>query len=111
LVEKMGLKVAAGDPSGESMDRVVCGGYCSDLLSDVMANAREGQAWITIQTHKNVIAVALLTGVAAVIIAGGRQPEADTVQKEAEEKVTVLLSDEPSFEVAGRLYVVLGSPS
>ncbi|NPV69134.1 MAG: serine kinase [Firmicutes bacterium] len=110
MAKEMGLRIVASAAGDGPMDRTVTGGYCSDLLSDVMANAREGHAWITIQTHRNVIAVAVLTGVAAVIIAGGKQPDSDTLEKAAEEGVTVLLSGDPSFEVAGRLYSLLQDP-
>lgn len=108
MAQRLGLEVAAGSPAGEGvLERPVTGGYCSDLLSDVMANAKEGVAWITIQTHKNVVAVALLTGVACVIMAGGRKPDEDSIAKANEEKVALLCSSETSFSVAGRLYSLL----
>ncbi|MGE5541596.1 MAG: DRTGG domain-containing protein [Bacillota bacterium] len=106
VVRKLGLKALTGEAAG-LLDRPVAGGYCSDLLSDVMANAKEGVAWITIQTHKNVIAVAVLTGVAAVIMTGGRQPDDETRAKAEEERVVILATCEQSFDVAGRLYSLL----
>ena len=39
-----------------------------------MANARDGQVWLTIQVHENIVAVALLTNVVGVIITGGGGP-------------------------------------
>ena len=57
LVDKLGLKVLAG---AQGLDREIDGCYISDLLSDVMGNAMEGNIWITLQTHKNVMAVASL---------------------------------------------------
>ena len=105
VAEKLGLKVLAG----VSLDRVVTGGYCSDLLSDVMARAKEGNAWLTIQTHKNIVAVAVLTGVAAVVVTGGRSPDAETLAKAVEEGVPILASEATSFEVAGKLYGLLNA--
>ena len=57
LVEKLNLKVLSGE---KGLDREIDGCYISDLLSDVMGNAMEGNIWITLQTHKNVMAVASL---------------------------------------------------
>lgn len=106
IAQRLGLKALAGANTG-LRDRQVTGGYCSDLLSDVMANAEEGSAWITIQTHKNVIAVALLTGVAAVIMTGGRRPDEETLAAAEAEKVVLLTTSKGSFEVAGELYSLL----
>lgn len=82
----------------------VTGGYASDLLSNVMGQAKAGQVWVTMQGHKNVIAVASLAGLAAVVIAGGVKPEADTTQKAEAEGIPLLLSELPAFEIAGLLY-------
>ncbi|MCL6614761.1 MAG: serine kinase [Firmicutes bacterium] len=100
LVEILGLEaLVPGDP-----DREVTGGYVSDLLSDVMAHARAGAVWVTIQTHQNVVAVASLLSLAAVIVAGGYRPEAETLAKAAAEGVAVYAAADSSFAVAGRLY-------
>lgn len=88
-------------------EREVTGGYCSDLLSDVLANAKPGDLWVTIQTHINVVAVASLIGVAGVIITSGRRPEEATVEKAEKEGVPIILSGENSFETAGKLYCLL----
>ena len=52
LVEKLDLKVYSGQ---KGLDREITGGYVSDLLSDVMGNAQEGQLWITLQVHHAAI--------------------------------------------------------
>jgi predicted transcriptional regulator len=76
----------------------------SDLLSDVMANAKPGDIWVTLQIHQNIIAVATLKELTGIILIGGRQPEKQTLAKAEEEQVPILLSDLPAFEVVGRLY-------
>jgi hypothetical protein len=76
----------------------------SDLLSDVMANAKPGDIWVTLQIHQNIIAVATLKELAGIILIGGRQPEKQTLAKAEEEQVPLLLSDLPAFEVVGQLY-------
>ena len=78
LAEYYGLKVAAG---AEGLDREVRRGYCGDLLSDVMANAPIGCVWLTVQGHQNIVAVALLREMAAVVLTGGREPEPQTVAR------------------------------
>lgn len=86
------------------LEREVKGGYASDLLSDVMANSREGDIWVTIQGHPNIVAVATLRDLAGVILANDRQPDAETLQRAEEEGVPILCTSMPTFEAVGRLY-------
>ncbi|MBT8370427.1 MAG: 4Fe-4S dicluster domain-containing protein, partial [Deltaproteobacteria bacterium] len=72
LVARFGLQVVAGK---KGLDRQVEGGYCGDLLSEIMANAPEGCVWLTIQGHQNIVAVAVLREMAAIIITGGQSPD------------------------------------
>ncbi|GBD99988.1 DRTGG domain protein [bacterium BMS3Abin07] len=81
--------------------------YVSDLLSDVMANAGEGSLWITLQTHINIVAVASMKNMPAVILVNGRKPEGETVQKAASEGIALFGTDMHAFELAGRLYNML----
>lgn len=96
------VKTTKGD-----LDREVYGCYISDLLSDVMANAREGEVWITLQTHPNIVAVAVLRNLAGIIITNKRAPEEETLKKAEEEQVTIALSPLSTFELGGRLYQLL----
>jgi hypothetical protein len=80
------------------------GGYMSDLLSCVMAGARTGNIWITLQAHINVIAVAALQDLAAVIITENAPVEPQVVQKANQQAVILLSTPLPSYEVAGRLW-------
>ena len=84
--------------------RDVRGGYCSDLLSDVMANAQDGDAWVTMQRHVNTVAVAQLKNLAAIVIVNGRRPEADMAARAAEHDVAIVTTPLAAFEAAGRLY-------
>jgi predicted transcriptional regulator len=106
VVAALNLTVLTGRAG---LDRECAGGYCSDLLSDVMAHARAGDVWITLQTHANVIAVAALTGAAAVVLTGGQRPEPPTLERAETEGVTILATTEDGFTVAGRLYGLLHS--
>ena len=78
--------------------------YASDLLSCVMAGAKKGAVWVTLQAHLNIVAVAALLEMSAVIITEGAQPEAATINKANEEGITLLATDTQSFEVVGRLW-------
>jgi len=88
----------------EALDREVTGGYTSDLLSDVMANSRRGDIWITLQVHPNIVAVAKLKEIAGIIMINGRQPEKETLDKAKNEELPILLTDMPAFELVGQLY-------
>jgi predicted transcriptional regulator len=103
VVSQLGLRVKAGE---EGLDREITGGYVSDLLSDVMAHAREGNVWVTLQVHKNVVAVAALTKVAAVILVGGREPADDAAGSADAEKIPLLSTDLSAFEIVALLHDV-----
>jgi len=79
-------------------------GFASDLLSDILANAPAGGLAITVQAHLNTVAVALHARLGAVILAAGRRPEDEVVQRAVEEKIPLLVSREGTFDVVGRLY-------
>ena len=107
VAEQLGLHIyCCGDMLGQ---HEVKGGYVSDLLSDVMGNAKEGQVLITLQTHKNVMAVASLKDLSAVVLVKGLVPDADTLQHAEEEKIPMLGTNLETFEIAGRLYNILYS--
>lgn len=104
ILEELDLQVIS---KGEPLDRNCAGCYVSDLLSDVMGHAKEGEIWMTIQTHSNVVAVALLLNLAAILFTSGVKPEPDTVEKAEEEGVLLLSTKMSTFETAGRLYQLL----
>jgi len=103
LVERFGLQVVAGD---KSLDRQVEDGYCGDLLSEIMGNAPEGCVWLTIQGHQNIVAVAVLRNMAAIIVTGGQTPDDETLQKANQEGIPILLWPDPSYRLAGLLYTI-----
>ena len=104
IIKALDLKVISGN---DGLSNEITGGYVSDLLSDVMGNAREGNIWITVQTHINVVAVASLKDLSAVIIVKGALPETDTIEKSNMEKIPVLSTDMDTFNISGRLYELL----
>jgi len=101
VVESLHLSLRCGEGR---LDQDITGGYAGDLLSDVIANGQAGNLWVTMQVHVNIVAVAVLKELSAIIIVNGRQPADETVKKAGEENVPILSSTLPAFEVAGKLY-------
>ena len=87
-----------------ALDEPLAGGYVSDLLSHVMGQAKAGQVWVTMQGHQNVVAVASLVGLGAVIVTSGVMPEELTVTKAIDQEVALCMTNLSTYEVAGRLY-------
>lgn len=85
------------------MEAEVSGGYMGDLLSVVMGEAQEGQVWITIQSHVNIVAVASLKGVPAIIIAHGYEPDEETCKTAEEEGIVLLGTKLDPFSIAKKL--------
>ena len=104
IITALDLKVFGGS---QGLDREITGGYTSDLLSDVMGYAENGKVWITLQTHKNVIAIASLKELAAVILIKGNDPDTDMLAQAKEEGIPVLGTNEEAFEITGKLYNLL----
>lgn len=100
LQEILNLEIRAGE---KGLDREVLGGYCGDLLSDVMANSPQGAVWLTIQSHQNIIAVAVLRELAAIVLVNGRKPEEDTKRKADEESIPLFVSPLSAYDLAGRM--------
>lgn len=101
IIKILNLNVITGE---NDLDKEVNGGYASDLLSDVIANAQKGQLWITMQTHVNIVAVAVLKELSAIIIVNGRNPADDTIQKAKEQRVVILSSNLSAFKLCGKLF-------
>ena len=106
IVDEFGLEVKCGE---NKLDEEVTGGYASDLLSDVIANGKAGDLWITLQTHENTVGVASMKDLLGIIIINGRQTQEKTIEKAREEDIPIMVSELPAFELVGRLYQ-LGIP-
>ena len=104
IVSQLNLKICSGE---KGLQREIKGGYTSDLLSDVMGHAQEGDVWITIQTHKNVMAIASLKEIAAIILVKGHVPEEDTLEASNNENIPILSTPLQTFEITGQLYKLL----
>ncbi|HYA14711.1 MAG TPA: DRTGG domain-containing protein [Syntrophales bacterium] len=101
IVKTLNLQVRSGK---DKLKREIRGGYTGDLLSDVMANSKEGDIWITRQVHQNIVAVASLKEHAGIILVQGSEPAKDTLEKAIKEGVPIMVSDLSGFELTGRIY-------
>jgi serine kinase of HPr protein (carbohydrate metabolism regulator) len=104
LVNKLSLEVLSNK---DGLKKDIEGGYVSDMLSDVMANSNQGDIWITLQTHPNIVAVASLKNLSGIIIASKRKPEQETLKKAVSENITILTTRLTAFEVSGKIYQLL----
>jgi len=103
IVKTLNAKVVSGEAY---LEKEVTGGYTGDLLSDVLANSEQGNLWITIQIHQNIIAVASSKDLSGIIIANGRIPEEETLKSAQKEQIPVLICDLLTYDITGRLYEI-----
>lgn len=105
IIKELGLEVKF---KVSNLDKEVSGGYASDLLSDVIANAKKENIWITLQIHQNIVGVATLKELTGIIIVNRREPEAETLKKAEKENIPIMVTELPAFEIIGKLYKMLG---
>jgi len=102
IITKLNLTLLTEE---KNFDKIVpSSGYTSDLLSCVMAGARHQAIWVTLQAHANIVAVAALLDLTAIIITEGARPEGDVIAKANDENITLLLTSNPSYKVVGQLW-------
>ena len=106
IAEQLGLELLT---EGMDLGVEIAGGYTGDLLSNVLAVAQSGDLWITIQHHANVVAVAQVAGLSAVVLANGVHPGDAVLQKAQSAGIPVLGSPDSSFVLSGKLYALLAS--
>jgi serine kinase of HPr protein (carbohydrate metabolism regulator) len=91
-------------PLSEFEDREISGVFVSDMVSDVMAGAKSGNLWLTIQTHKSIIPAANLVDVSAVVITSGKEVPQETVDLASKFDIAILSTPLATFELVGKLY-------
>lgn len=100
LIKALDLKVLAGE---SGLDADVLGAYCCDLLSWVIAHANKKDAWITVQIHPNIVAVAVLLELSCIIIPEDIDVEEITIEKAINEGVPLFQSSENSYNICAKL--------
>lgn len=103
MIDTMGLEVLNLAEGA----REVTNGYAGDLLSWVMGRAESDMVWVTIMTNVNILAVASLRDLSAVLIAEGAEIAPEVVKKAAEQEITLLRSPKPAFALCAELAQLL----
>ena len=104
VAKALGLEMLTGEIN---LEQVVKAGYTSDLLSDVIANAPEDSVWVTVQRHINILGVAKLKNIVAIITPRNLNVENDVIEKARSEGIALLRGPMPAFEMTGRVYEIL----
>lgn len=99
LASALDLKIVCM-PNGE---REITGGYAGDLLSWVMGRAHEGDAWVTIMSNVNIVAVATLADSACIILSEGVAADEGVAAKAESMGVNILSSEEDTFSVSAKI--------
>ena len=99
LIEKTGYSVIyEGNSNAE-----IKAGYAGDLLSDVLANASSDSVIITIQAHKNTVAVATHVGARVIILCNGKTAPEDMKQAAIGENIAILSVKKNQFTVSAEI--------
>ncbi len=104
FAQALGLEILTGDIN---LEHGVKAGYASDLLSDVIAHAPEESLWVTVQRHINILGVAKLKNIVAIITPRNLNVENDVIEKARSEGIALLRSPLSAFEITGRAYEIL----
>lgn len=104
LAENLGMKVLAGE---DGLDKEIMGGYTGDLLSWVMSHASKGDVWVTVQIHPNIIAVAVLLEMSAIIVPESIPVESATLEKANSESIAILQSAGSAFDLCAQIKAAL----
>ena len=101
LAEKLELKAVT-----KIYDRDVTGVYISDMVSDVIANAKAGNLLVTVQIHSNMIAATNLVDVGAIVVTNGKLPSGDVVKMAEKAEITIFSTTLDRWKIATGLYEV-----
>lgn len=99
IVDRLELKSVTKIP-----DKDVSGVYISDMVSDIIANAKAGNLLVTIQIHNNVIAAANLVDIPAIIVTQGKVPTDDVVKMAEKAQIGIFSTMLTRWQVATKLY-------
>ena len=103
-MEKIDLTLLNG-VDAEKID--VDSGYVGDLLSDVLANAKDGTLWFTVQKHKNILAVATAKDIPAIVIVNGIKADKELLDTACKMGIAILGAEKSSFDIAGEFFLML----
>ncbi|MGB7604774.1 MAG: DRTGG domain-containing protein [Lutisporaceae bacterium] len=100
ICEKINAKILAGS---DKIDKEISGVYICDLLSWVMSHANKGNAWITVMSHVNVVAVASLLDLGCIIVPEEIEVDLDALKKAEVEGIPILSTPLNAYQIAVEL--------
>ncbi len=103
IISGIDCEIVSGNTGNVEINR----GYACDLLSEVMATGSKSDLWITVQSHSNIVAVSVITGIKCIILANGRDYNEDTLSKAKTEGTILLKSKMDTFTLSGIIYEML----
>lgn len=101
LIDDFDFTLVAGE---YDEGRVITSLSCCDLLSWVMANGKENEAWITVQTHANILAVTSLLDMACIIVPEGIVVEKATIDKANEKNIPIFGTKDSAYQIFVKFY-------
>jgi hypothetical protein len=104
FAQKLNMKILTGEAG---LDKIITGIYICDLLSWVMSHAQTGNAWITVLTNLNIVAVAMMAEVSCIIIPEDIKIEEATLNKAIQEGVAVLATSLNSYKISCKAFGVI----
>lgn len=107
-VERLGKSLDM-EPLNAVYDKEISGVFISDMVSDIMHGAPPGTLWVTVQTHKNIIAAANLVDVAAIVVTRGKSVPRETLEFADRAGITLYSTPLGTYALAVKLYE-LGIP-
>ncbi len=91
----------------EDGERPICGGYAGDLLSWVMGRAKEGDAWVTIMSNVNIVAVSTLADPACIVLAEKVLPDEETLKRAEQQGVNIITTSLDTFSACAKIAALL----
>jgi len=102
-VEKLAARLAM-NPLNGLYNKEASGVFVSDMVSDVMNGAMPGCIWVTVQTHKNIIAAANLVDAAAIIVTRGKDVPKETLEIADRVEISVFSTKEETYPLCISLF-------
>lgn len=88
-------------------EREILGGYAGDLLSWVMGRASEGDAWVTIMSNVNIVAVCTLADPACIVLSENVDPDPETLRRAQEQGVNILKTELDTFSACAKIAALI----
>ena len=106
-VRELAESCGFGTVSLANGEHQVSGVYVGDLLSWVMGRASEGDAWVTIMSNVNIVAVCTLADPACIVLSEGVSPDEETLKRAKEQGVNILSTELDTFDTCVRIAALI----